>query len=140
MTEAPQPRRTTTERHVATIASWLLAGLFLLLGASKLAAADAQVAMFQGWGYPLWFMYVVGAAEVAAALLLLAQPTAFLGATLVFGLMVGGAGTHLAAGELWQLPLPIVTAVAAALVALLRRPAARTTVEAEPEPATGGAA
>lgn len=123
MTDPGHPRRATIETAAATTAAWVLALAFAFFGATKLAAADAQVAMFQGWGYPLWFMYTVGAAELTAAILLLSRKTAFYGATLVAALMFGGIATHALAGEIMQLWLPAMTLTAAGLVATLRRPA-----------------
>lgn len=109
-----------------TIATNIVAGLlalaFAFFGASKVGASEAQVAMFQGWGYPLWFMYVVGAAELSAAVLLVLPGGRFYGASLVVGLMVGALATHAVAGELMQLPLPMMTGAAAGLVAVLSRP------------------
>lgn len=138
MTETTPTRLDDTERIAATTVAWLLAGLFALFGLSKLAAAEMQVAMFEGWGYPLWFMHVVGAAEVAAALLLIVPRTAFYGASIVVGLMVGGFATHAAAGEVMQLPLPLATGAAAMLLAVLRRPAWLTYGASEATPAQAG--
>jgi hypothetical protein len=123
MTQPANHRSSKLEETATTAVAWLLAALFAFFGATKLAGADAQVARFEAWGYPLWFMYVVGATEVASALALLSRRTAFYGAAALVGLMIGGAATHLVAGEVMQAPLPIVTAAAAGLVALLRRPA-----------------
>ena len=47
-----------------TIASFLLAGLYLLAGGAKLGGA--QVEQFETWGYPAWFQYLIGVGEVAA--------------------------------------------------------------------------
>lgn len=51
--------------------SVFLALLFLLAGGSKLFAPEMHFKDFQEWGYPIWFIFVVGAIEVAGAALLL---------------------------------------------------------------------
>lgn len=125
-------RSSQIESRVTSVVAWVLAIIFLGFGASKLMASGMQVAMFQAWGYPLWVMYVVGAIEILAGVLLLHPTTAFHGGLLVCGLMAGAVGTHVLAGQLVQLPLPIVTAAAAALVASHRRPNATTRVLTRP--------
>lgn len=122
MAEPTRPRRARGETIAVSAVAWTLAAVFAFFGTSKLIAADAQVAAFQGWGYPLWFMYVVGASEVTAALLLTVPDTTFYGGTLALGVVVGVMATLLSAGQYAQLPLPAVTGAAAGLVALLRRP------------------
>lgn len=122
MTERNHPRRSTSEQIATNAVAGLLALAFAVFGLSKLTGAEAQIAMFEGWGYPLWFMYVVGATEILAAVLTLVPQARFHGAALIVGLMVGGAATHAAAGEVWQLPLPIMTGAAAGLLAVLHRP------------------
>lgn len=60
--------------RVARIALWglqlVLAGLFLLAGGSKLAAAAPMVALFDAVGIGQWFRYVTGAIEVVSAVAL----------------------------------------------------------------------
>lgn len=138
MTE-PARRRWNVEQATTRIVAWLLAALFASFGIAKLTAADAQVAMFQAWGYPLWFMAMVGAAEVTAAALLIPDRTRFYGAGLVFALMIGAAVTHGSAGEILQLPLPAVTAALAALLASLEMPAGLRRTSGTPA-RTGGRA
>jgi hypothetical protein len=122
MTEHNHPRRTRIEQGARTVVAGLLALAFAFFGLSKVTADPTQVAMFQGWGYPLWFMYLVGAAEIGAAALLAVPSSRFYGAAAVVGLMAGGFATHAFAGELMQLPLPLMTGAAAGLVAVLTRP------------------
>ena len=51
--------------------------------------------MFEGWGYPGWFAFVIGGAELACALLLLAPRLAsYAGSTLVV-IMLGALSTVL---------------------------------------------
>ena len=54
---------------------------------------------FQEWGYPIWFVFVVGAIEVAGAGLLLIPALRFYGALLLAADMLGATVTHLGPGR-----------------------------------------
>ncbi|QQD18561.1 DoxX family protein [Spongiibacter nanhainus] len=73
----------------------VLSLIFFTSGGAKLAGLDFEVAAFQRWGYPLWFMYFTGAVEVAGALGLLIRPLSALAATGLAMTMLGAVGTHL---------------------------------------------
>jgi putative oxidoreductase len=81
------------------IALWtvqvLLAGMFIMAGASKLSGAEQMVQMYNAIGIGQWFRYVTGLIEVGAALLLFAPRLAGVGATLLSCTMVGAILTHL---------------------------------------------
>jgi uncharacterized membrane protein YphA (DoxX/SURF4 family) len=108
-----------------TVGLWmltvLLAVAFLGAGGAKLAGVPPGPENFARWGLPLWFMYVTGAIEVTAALLLLVPRTATLAAGLYVGTMVGATLTHLKAGETGQIVAPLVLLVLAVVVGLARR-------------------
>lgn len=108
-----------------TVGLWiltvLLAFAFLGAGGSKLAGGAPHAENFVRWGFPLWFMYVTGAIEVVAALLLLVPRTATLGAGLYVGTMVGAVLTHLKAGETGHIVGPLVLLGLAVVVGLARR-------------------
>ncbi|WFO09863.1 DoxX family protein [Edwardsiella ictaluri] len=53
--------------------TWGLLMIFLASGVAKLAGLGFEQAAFARWGYPLWFMYAVGAAETLGALGLLSR-------------------------------------------------------------------
>lgn len=78
---------------------WLLGAVFLLAGAMKLAAVEFEVQSFTHFGYALWFMYAIGALELAGGLLLLSSRTATVGALLMLPVMVGAGWSHLAVGD-----------------------------------------
>lgn len=64
------------------------------------AAHDAEMRQFfVGSGYPIWFMYAVMAAEVAGALVLLAQRTRFFAACWLGAVMAGAIVTHVRNGD-----------------------------------------
>ena len=88
---------------------WVILTIFFLMaGGSKFLNPDAHAENFSNWGYPLWFLYVTGMIEVGGAIGLLI-PAARLPATLVLSAtMVGAAVTHLRAGEIGAVPVPLV--------------------------------
>ncbi len=79
-----------------------LALLFVMSGGMKFTGAEEMVAKFAEWGYPGWFLYVVGVVEVGGALMLLFPKLRFFGGALLSVTMVGAAATHVAAGEYAQ--------------------------------------
>lgn len=99
----------------------LLAFAFLGAGGSKLAGVAPNPETFVQWGFPLWFMYVTGAIEVVAALLLLVPRTATLGAGLYVGTMVGAVLTHLKEGDTAHVGAPLVLLALAVVVGVARR-------------------
>lgn len=99
----------------------LLAAFFLVAGGSKLASSASSSANFARWGYPGWFMYVVGVMEAGGAIALLIPRAAGFAALLLCGTMVGAALTHLAHGETTAAPVPLVLLALVALVGYARR-------------------
>ncbi len=98
------------------IAYWILAVLlasaFGFAGFLKVSANSMEIEIFTRFGYPLWLMYVVGAAELAGALGLIAGrfinthlPRA--AATGLLVIMVGAIGSHLMYDPLFMM-LPAV--------------------------------
>ena len=68
----------------------------------------SQVEHFAQWGYPLWFLYVIGFVEVAGGLCLFIPKTQFYGIVVLSITMVGAAVTHLVAHEMSAFPVPLV--------------------------------
>lgn len=77
-----------------------------LAGFSKFAGGRWQ-GLFVGWGYPVWFSYVVGALEIGGALCLLVPRLAVRAALMLSLIMVGAALTLLThPGPMgWMTPL-----------------------------------
>ena len=73
----------------------LAAAAFLMAGATKLAGAEMQVAMFEKIGFGQWFRYFTGSLEVISAILLLVPRTVGIGAALLAATMAGAVATHL---------------------------------------------
>ena len=83
----------------------LLALVFAASGVAKLAALDFEVQAFTRWGYPLWFMFAIGAAEAAVAAGLLMRRLSAMAAAALSGLMLGAVGTHVIHAEWGMLAL-----------------------------------
>lgn len=93
---------TTTSKGKAIalhITSGLLALAFLGAGGTKLSGAEQMVQNFARMGLPTWFLYVTGAIEVLAALLILVPKTRAFGAALLVPTMIGAALAHITSGD-----------------------------------------
>ena len=110
-------------RNVATwVLCVLLAALFFFAGAMKLAGSEQVAEEFGKLGFPVWFLYLVGLAEVGGAFLLLAPKVASYGAAFLMLVMLGAIFTTIRVGEGWIVPL-VVLALLGAVVYLRRPPA-----------------
>lgn len=85
----------TSDRIIAL----LLALVFFASGAAKLAGLEFEIAAFEGWGYPLWFMYLAGFVEVTGAVMLVLRRTSTLAAAGLAAFMIGAVGTHVMHAE-----------------------------------------
>jgi uncharacterized membrane protein YphA (DoxX/SURF4 family) len=83
---------------------YLLALVFAASGGAKLLSLQFEIEAFASWGYPLEFMYLTGALEVAGAVGLLVPRLSALAALCLAALMVGAVGTHALHGE-WAMML-----------------------------------
>lgn len=99
----------------------ILAAFFLIAGGLKLRGAPSQIDSFAHWGYAGWFLYVVGAVEVAGAIGLLVPRLAGSAAMLLGGTMLGAALTHLVHHEMKAVPIPLVILGLLAVVGYARR-------------------
>lgn len=84
---------------------WVIGGLQILLsvaflgaGLNKLMGGDPMASNFVVWGYPGWFLILIGVAQLAGALALIAgfwRPIlAVLGAAGLGAIMLGAIFTH----------------------------------------------
>ena len=90
--------------------------VFLLVGVAKLVNLQAVADQFAGWGYPTWFMYLIGGLEFGAAFLLFNKYTRRWGAALIALDMAGAMATHVRVGDLAMLVAPGLLFIAAATV------------------------
>ena len=110
-----------TKNKVLLAVSVLMAIAFLAAGLFKLSGAEMMAGNFERYGYPLWFMYFVGLAEVAGAIGLFVQRTAFYAAVGLGILMLGAVGTHLLNDPFGQAVPAIVLLILAGIAAYINR-------------------
>jgi putative oxidoreductase len=116
--------RSKTKWITVVVISILVGALFLFAGGTKLAPGAMQarhIEAFTRWGYPIWFMYVVGVIEVGGGLLLFIPATRFYAAVLLACNMIGAVVTHLRAGEMANAPVPVILCLLCAWVAYSTR-------------------
>lgn len=82
----------------------ILAVIFFLSGVAKLAGLEFEIQAFERWGYPLWFMYLVGFIEVSGAVVLLFKQVRSLAAAGLGLFMIGPIVTHVLHAE-WGMML-----------------------------------
>ena len=81
------------------VATGLVTFVFLTASIPKLLLAKVWLFRFIVWGYPKWFVIVIGALELAGAVAILFRRTAFWGAALLSAIMVGAFFTHFKARD-----------------------------------------
>jgi uncharacterized membrane protein YphA (DoxX/SURF4 family) len=111
------------------IVAVLLALIFIALGAVRFYNAEEVGKQFALWGYPSWFVLVVGAVEIAMGLLILYPRTSWIGAAVLAVLMVGAVATHLIHGQKTAALMPGLLCVSLMSLAYHRFP--RRAVEAK---------
>ena len=88
---------TVTRHRATTVLLWVVTALEALImalaGAGKFSG-DHWAKLFIGWGYPVAFTYVIGAAEVVGALLLLVPKLASWAAIGLSVIMIGAIVTQ----------------------------------------------
>lgn len=93
------PTRMETLSTPLLVASWIcrIAAAVILLQTLyfKFTGAEESVYIFTKVGFEPWGRYASGVAELFAAVLLLFPRTAWLGAVIAAGVMVGAIGSHL---------------------------------------------
>ena len=104
-----------------TIVSIILAVVFIASGGAKLAGLAFEVAAFERWGYPLWFMYATGLIEVVGGIGLLVKRLAALAAFGLAVVMIGAVATHVVHAEWGMLMLASIILWLAAWRALAGR-------------------
>lgn len=95
----------------------ILAVIFFLSGAAKLASLEFENEAFERWGYPLWFMYFVGVVEVSGAVLLLFKQVRALVAAGLGLFMIGPVVTHVLHAEWGMMVLALAIMAFAGWVA-----------------------
>ena len=120
------PARRTPLAIAPWILSVLLALFFTMMGVPKVLGQGGWATRFAAWGYPPWFVVVVGVAELGGALMLLVPQLATLGGCLLALVMLGAVATHLVHGETARVLVPLVVCAALTAIAWARRKVDRT--------------
>ncbi|MFJ7946896.1 DoxX family protein [Streptomyces sp. NPDC096354] len=97
----------------------ILAVLFVMVGASKMAGAQDMVKLFQDVGVGQWLRYATGSLELAGAVLLLVPRLSALGGLILTGVMTGAVLTCLFAID--QNPVPAAVLLILAAVVMWNR-------------------
>jgi len=114
----PPSRGRTIAVRILTI---ITAAVFAMAGFSKISGAEQMVTAFAAFGFPTWFMTLVGIAEVVGAIGLLLPPIASLAGLGLMGIAGGAFITHIASGDSFGMAVPaIVVFVLATIVTWLR--------------------
>ena len=121
MTTVVRPPTTRGKTVILWAATSILAIFFILMGLPKVLGQTGWASRFGAWGYPDWFLSVVGLGEIAGGILLMIPSFARLGAAVLATIMVGAAGTHAWYGELPRIILPMVLLVLVTLVGRARQ-------------------
>lgn len=95
-----------TQQAGSIVLRGLLTVVFLVAAGMKFTAVPFEVEGFARFGYPLWFMYAVGAAQLLGAVLLWTRRHVAYGALLLAVVMIGAVGSHLRAGDPLLMPVP----------------------------------
>ncbi|MFC5800563.1 DoxX family protein [Streptomyces formicae] len=115
----PPSRRT----HVAVLTLQILLALFLGIAsaAPKLIGHESAATIFDEIGLGGWFMYLVGALELAGAVGLVIPLLSGVSALALIGLMIGAFITQVTAlgGEYWY--TPVLMAILFGIIAWVRR-------------------
>ncbi|MFI9804654.1 DoxX family protein [Streptomyces sp. NPDC052301] len=94
----------------------ILAGVFVMVGASKLAGAQDMVKVFQDVGAGQWLRYVTGSLELAGAVLLLVPRLSALGGLILTGVMTGAFLTCLFVIDESPVPAAVLLVLAAVVM------------------------
>lgn len=125
----------TSKNTVIKVGSILLGLAFIMSGGMKLTGPAEMAANFAHWGYPVWFMYVIGALEVAGGIGLMIPSLAGLAATGLVAIMLGAVFTHVRAGEWGAIVPPAVLLTFSFLIARARRSPVLARLGLVPQPA-----
>ena len=120
-----EPAARSDGRRVS-IALWtisvLLALFFVAMGLPKVLGLGGWAGRFAAWGYPRWFVVLVGVGEIGGAVMLLVPRLARPGAAGLSGIMLGAVATHLRYGESARVIVSLILLTLLIVVAWRSRP------------------
>ncbi len=89
-------------------------------GLRKFTSMDVWRDLFENWGYPFWFLIVIGVAELGGAVLLLVPALAAYAAVGLTVVMVGSLATELFNEKLFGPWFPLMHIVLLSIIATAR--------------------
>jgi len=106
---------------VQMVITVLLSLAFLGAGIMKLTGAEDLRQGFENWGYPIFFMYIIGICEVAGAIGLWLRRFSFAAKICFIILMAGAVLTHLVFDTFQEAMAPIILIILTAVTLWLHR-------------------
>ena len=106
---------------VQMVITVLLSLAFLATGIMKLTGAEMVKAGFEGWGYPIFFMYIIGICEVAGAIGMWLRRFSYAAKVCIILLMAGAVLTHLVFDTFQEAMAPIILIILTAVTLWLHR-------------------
>ncbi|CAN5162072.1 hypothetical protein BH23BAC1_BH23BAC1_28040 [soil metagenome] len=110
--------------RVTKIMAWIITGLlslaFLFSGIAKITGQEFYVTGFIRWGYPLFFMYVIGILQILGVVGLYLKKFRFWAALGLAGIMAGAVATHVVSQEAEVIIGPALLMVLSIALAWLR--------------------
>ena len=85
----------------------LIAVFFVAVGLGKLIRPETHIQSFERWGYPGWFVFFTGVVEFLGGGFLVFRGFRLWGVLVLAMTMIGAAVTHLMAGEIAAVPIPL---------------------------------
>lgn len=102
------------------LCSLFLAWVFVRQGLAKFDDGSGWAKAFAAWHYPRAFRLLIGALEIAAAVLLVTRRFAYAGAAIIVAVMTGAMATHVWWGHPRQITSEVLPLVLASFVAIAR--------------------
>ena len=96
-------------------------------GVQKLMGVQSWIDQFRAFGYPIWFMYVIGVLQVFGSIGLWVPSTRKWAALVILTIMLGAGFSNLRAGQYTFIIPNIVLMNLAAAIVLLSRPSRSST-------------
>ncbi len=109
------------KNKVQTVLTVLLTLAFLMSGIMKLTGAEQIRQGFENWGYPIFFMYIIGLCEVAGAIGLWLRRFSYAAKVCIILLMAGAVLTHLLFDSFQEAMAPIILIILTAVALTLHR-------------------
>ena len=104
---------------VQMVLTILLTLAYLVTGVMKLSGGEQVRQGFENWGYPVFFIYVIGLCEVAGAIGLWVRRFSYAAKVCLILLMAGAAGTHLVFDTVTEALAPVILIVVIAVTLAL---------------------